>query len=120
MPMATASPWATACAVSRLEPVRGPVTEVERARAAELERVAAARDLVHVQLGAATHEARERVTLEARERRRVTLELGEDAASRISATLTASAMRRDARVRAAASSKARSLSTANGGAKVPR
>ena len=74
MPIATASPWRSSCAVSELELVRGPVAEVERARAAQLERIAAGRDVREVELGAAPDQLLDRVELERGELRGARLE----------------------------------------------
>ena len=53
MPIATASPWPQPVVGQLFELVRRPVAEVQRPRRAELERIAAARDVRQVQRGAA-------------------------------------------------------------------
>ena len=61
-----------------LELVRGPVAEIERARGAELERIAGGGDVLDVQFRAAADDALERVAVESREGLRRFLDLGEE------------------------------------------
>src|ERR1700759_2197298 len=58
----------------RLELVGRPVTEVQGARGAALEGIAAARDLAHMEPRATQHQRFERVRFEGRERRGLTLD----------------------------------------------
>ena len=64
----------------RLELVGRPVTEIQGSRGAALERIAAARDLAHMQPRAMPHQRLERVRLEGRERRGLTLDPVKEAA----------------------------------------
>ncbi len=65
-----------------LELVRGPVAEVERACAALLERIAAARDVLQVQLGAALDQVLDGVGCERRQRIGVRADPGEETSDR--------------------------------------
>ena len=76
----------------RFQLVRRPVAVVERAGAAGLERIAALRDLAHVQFGAAPDHSRHGGGFAGAQRIGVRLQPFEEHSSRISATFTASAM----------------------------
>src|SRR5262245_55878133 len=58
----------------RLKLVSRPVTEIQGSRGAALEGIAAARDLAHMETGAAPHQRLERVRLEGREPRGLMLD----------------------------------------------
>ena len=108
--------------VSDLELVRGPVAEVERPRAAELERIARRRDVLEVELArSARTSSLTSVEVAGRERRRVRLEPVEE--RRVADRAPPSPprpCRRRGRARGSVARKSRSFTTANGGANVPR
>ena len=108
------------CSRQLLELVRGPVAEIERPRRSELERIAARRDVPQVQRRATADHLLHRGPVAVDQRGRMRFEEIEEAASRMSAALTASVIRRASRDRPSVARKLKSLITANGGANVPR
>ena len=122
MPIATASPWPQPMAGQLLELVRRPVAEVQRPRRAQLERIAAGRDVRQVQCRGAPDHAAPWRRGRAPQRRGVLLECSRRTPrSLMSAALTASETPpRQSRSEQRRRESSKSLITANGGANVPR
>ena len=122
MPIATASPWRSRLPRQRLELVRGPVAEVERPRAAELERIAARSRCARG--GARRRDGSARQPRPARRRRARRACVSSHAKNSGVADQRdldrLGHARRPCRAGRASRGSRRSLSTANGGANVPR